>query len=224
MAPGARLGLGEVGEEGNCSTPRGHLRGMGLSGLFFSFFYFSPSPLSVWSSLGWLLLFPFSQSSLGDFPLCSAGGNRTGLCFSCPRLQGMTSARGVPASPPSHSLPAPNCSRIWSLMRDYYLSPSVIVPGMAVAVSEQWMHPAGFSQQLAVILEEHPNPLLLQHLQIPALPQGQLSCIPWRHCQVPRSFPWREGSKNRSSDGPRAWILIPIPRATGHIPVSPACD
>lgn len=223
MAPGARLGLGEVGEEGNCSTPRGHLRGMGLSGLFFSFFYFSPSPLSVWSSLGWLLLFPFSQSSLGDFPLCSAGGNRTGLCFSCPRLQGMTSARGVPASPPSALPPCPELLRILEFNEGLLFVP-IRDCAWNGAVSEQWMHPAGFSQQLAVILEEHPNPLLLQHLQIPALPQGQLSCIPWRHCQVPRSFPWRAGSKNRSSDGPRAWILIPIPRATGHIPVSPACD
>lgn len=48
MAPGARLGLGEVGEEGNCSTPRGHLRGMGLSGLFFFFLlFFSLSSLSL---------------------------------------------------------------------------------------------------------------------------------------------------------------------------------
>lgn len=46
------------------------------------------------------------------------------------------------------------------------------------------MHPAGFSWQLAVILKEHPNILLLQHPWIPALPQGQLSCIPWHQCQV----------------------------------------
>lgn len=46
------------------------------------------------------------------------------------------------------------------------------------------MHPTHFSWQLAVILEEHPNPLLLQHPWVPALPEEQLSFIPRHQCQA----------------------------------------
>lgn len=41
-----------------------------------------------------------------------------------------------------------------------------------------------FLWQLAGILEEHPNPLMLQQPWIPALPQGQISYIPWHQCQA----------------------------------------
>lgn len=71
------------------------------------------------------------------------------------------------------------------------------------------MLPADFSRHLGMILEEHPSPLLLQHPQIPSLALGQLSCIPWHQCQVLLELFLRGGSKDRPSDGPKAWILHP---------------
>lgn len=75
------------------------------------------------------------------------------------------------------------------------------------------MHPAGFSWQLAVILEEHPNPLLLQHPCIPALPQGQLSCIPWHQGQASLER-WQQEQVLRCSKGLDSASPFPEPLDT----------
>lgn len=79
------------------------------------------------------------------------------------------------------------------------------------------MHPAGFSWQLAVILEEYPNPLLLQQPWIPALPQGQRSCIPWHQCHTSLELSlerWQQEQVLRCSKGLDSASPFPEPLDT----------
>jgi len=73
------------------------------------------------------------------------------------------------------------------------------------------MRRAGFSPQLAAVPVERPDPSLqgfsctprLQptHRDPASLCTGASNCV-W-------SFPWSDGSKTGSSEGPRAWVLHP---------------